>query len=44
MAQKLDAGEQFPQLELDLVSGGSLVLPDGIETRYLIALFYRGHW
>ena len=41
---KLGAGDQFPALELDLVGGGKLALPGGVGTRYLVALFYRGHW
>ncbi len=41
---KLDAGDTFPAIELDLVGGGKLALPGGVSTRYLVALFYRGHW
>lgn len=44
MANKLGAGDRFPTFELDLVGGDSLVMPDGIDTRYIVALFYRGHW
>ena len=44
MADKLDIGAAFPRLTLDLVSGGTLDLPDGLRTRYRVILFYRGHW
>jgi hypothetical protein len=44
MAQKLDAGDPFPKLTLNLVDGGTLNVPDGIDAKYRILLFYRGHW
>ncbi len=44
MATKLDAGEQFPELTLQLTGGTTLQLPRGMGTKYTIALFYRGHW
>lgn len=44
MANKLDAGERFPDLTLQLVDGGTLVLPAGFGSKYTLALFYRGHW
>ena len=44
MADKLDAGQTFPSLTLTKVGGGTVTVPDGIDTRYIIALFYRGHW
>ncbi len=44
MAEKLDAGTDFPALSLDLVDGRSVTLPAGIDTAYQILLFYRGHW
>jgi hypothetical protein len=44
MASMLNAGDMFPELTLNLVGGGTLVLPRDIDTKYLIALFYRGHW
>ncbi len=34
----------FPRLTLDLVDGGRLELPDGLDARYKVILFYRGHW
>lgn len=44
MAAKLDIGDAFPKLTLNLVGGGTLDLPDGLDGRYKIILFYRGHW
>ena len=44
MAAKLNAGDPFPRLTLNLVDGGSLELPAGIDAKYKIVLFYRGHW
>ena len=44
MADKLNAGDPFPKLTLDLVDGNRLELPGGLEARYKVILFYRGHW
>ncbi len=44
MAEKLDAGDAFPQITLKLMGGGERVLPDEIETDHTVVLFYRGHW
>jgi len=44
MAQKLNAGDLFPKLTLNLTDGSKLELPDGIDAKYKIILFYRGHW
>jgi len=44
MAEKLGIGATFPKLVLNLVDGRSLSLPDGLNSKYRIALFYRGHW
>ncbi len=44
MAEKLDAGANFPKLTLNLVDGSTLELPDGMDAKYRIVLFYRGHW
>ena len=38
---KLDTGDRFPALDLELVGGGSLVLP-GAQRR--VVLIYRGQW
>jgi len=44
MAKPLNAGDVFPDLDLALVGGHSLRFPSGLDSRYRIALFYRGHW
>ena len=38
---KLDAGDEFPAMEFDLVGGGSFRVP---TPRWDVVLFYRGHW
>jgi len=40
----LDTNDMFPQLELQLVSGEKLKLPEGIEEGYGVIIIYRGHW
>ena len=44
MADKLNTGDAFPALTLNLLGGGTLTLPRDIDSKYMIALFYRGHW
>ena len=44
MADKLNTGDTFPRLSLNLADGGTLALPDDLEARYNVILFYRGHW
>ena len=44
VADKLGIGSTFPHITLDLVDGGTLELPDGVDAKYRILLFYRGHW
>jgi hypothetical protein len=44
MSEKLRIGDVFPRLTLDLVDGGTLDLPDAVDAKYRIFLFYRGHW
>ena len=44
MAEKLNTGDTFPSLTLDLVGGGTLTVPDGLDSKYKVILFYRGHW
>ena len=44
LAEKLGIGSTFPSLTLNLVGGGTLSLPDGLDTNYKVILFYRGHW
>ncbi len=44
MAEKLNAGDAFPRVTLNLAGSGTVVVPDGIDANYLVVLFYRGHW
>lgn len=44
MAPKLNSADRFPSLTLERVDGGTLELPDGLDARYKVILFYRGHW
>ena len=44
MPEKLGIGDVFPKLTLNLVTGTALNLPDGVDAKYRIFLFYRGHW
>jgi hypothetical protein len=39
-----DTNDMFPRLELRLVSGETLELPEGIGEGYGVVLIYRGHW
>ncbi len=43
MAEKLNAGDQFPDIELR-VGNERMQLPQLRESGYSIVLFYRGHW
>jgi len=44
MADRLNSGAVFPRTELRLAGGGTLALPEGLDARYKVILFYRGHW
>ena len=44
MGDMLQQGGRFPQLELKVLGGGKLTLPDDAPSRYTALLFYRGHW
>ncbi|HJP35491.1 MAG TPA: hypothetical protein QF901_05835 [Gammaproteobacteria bacterium] len=44
MSDKLRSGDTFPPVTLNLVGGGSVTLPDEIESDFAAVLFYRGHW
>jgi hypothetical protein len=44
MANKLGIGDPFPKVTITLVEGGTLDLPQGLDAKYKIVLFYRGHW
>ena len=40
----MDANDKFPELELQLISGEKLKLPEGTGEGYGLVLIYRGHW
>ncbi len=42
--EKLNAGEQFPTMTLDVVNGDRIVVPADFSNPYQVLLFYRGHW
>jgi peroxiredoxin len=44
MAKKLEIGDVFPAMTLNLVGGGTATLPDLGDAKYQVILFYRGHW
>lgn len=44
MMRKLTAGDDLPNLTLNLTDGRTLELPGDIDTDFAILLFYRGHW
>jgi hypothetical protein len=44
MSNKLGIGDAFPAVTIDLVGGGTLDLPEGLDAKYRVILFYRGHW
>lgn len=44
MADKLNAGDQFPQITLKIDTNDTIILPDQLDSNYAIVLFYRGHW
>ena len=44
MAEKLSAGDAFPNLTLQMARGGTMAVPDDLNSKYRVILFYRGHW
>lgn len=44
MSSRLQNGDVFPQLTVDLVGGGTLAIPRGLAGSYGVVLFYRGAW
>ena len=40
----LDVNDVFPELDLKLVSGKTLRVPEGTGEGYGVILFYRGYW
>ena len=44
MAEKLHIGSAFPAMTIPVVGGSAMTLPDGLDAKYRVVLFYRGHW
>ena len=44
MVGNLSSGSIFPKITLKTVNYGALVLPDDLESKYGMILFYRGGW
>jgi hypothetical protein len=44
MTTNLGPGDSLPEMRLDLVGGGTIDLPSGLDASYSVILFYRGHW
>jgi peroxiredoxin len=44
MVSRLQNGDLFPDLAIDIVGGGSIVLPRDLAGSYAVILFYRGSW
>ncbi len=41
---RLDTGDAFPAMTLDLPGVSQLHVPDGFKHPYQVVLLYRGHW
>ncbi|MDP6517574.1 MAG: hypothetical protein QF926_13275 [Alphaproteobacteria bacterium] len=44
MGEKLNTGDPFPSLTLNLVGGGTVTVGGTLDSNYGVILFYRGHW
>ena len=44
MSSRLQNGDLFPDLTIDLVGGGTLAIPRDLAGSYAVVLFYRGSW
>ena len=40
----LDANDQFPELEMETISGDKLTLPRDFGKGYGVFILYRGYW
>ena len=40
----LDTNDSFPTIDMPLISGQTIRLPDEIDREYAVILFYRGSW
>jgi peroxiredoxin len=44
MVEKLGMGDVFPSLSLKIAGGGTINLPEVLDTPLTVVLFYRGYW
>lgn len=44
MSSRLQNGDLFPDLAIDVVGGGTVVIPRDLTGSYAVVLFYRGSW
>jgi len=44
MNNKLNKGDQFPEMSLSITGDGKLTLPADLDKPYVFVLFYRGYW
>jgi hypothetical protein len=42
--RKLDYLDTFPNLDLSLVNGEEMRIPDDVRGSWTVLLLYRGHW
>lgn len=43
-SRPLDTGDLFPDMGIDSVDGGKILLPRDFGKKWHILLFYSGHW
>lgn len=41
---RLENGQRFPELGVDLVGGDRIELPEDLTADWSVVLVYRGHW
>ena len=44
MSSRLQNGDLFPDLTIEVVGGGALAIPRDLAGSYAVVLFYRGSW
>lgn len=44
MSERLNNGQMFPRLQLPVIGGSALHLPDDLAGKYGVILIYRGFW
>lgn len=41
---RLANGDRFPSIVASLLDGGEIKIPEDLEGRWSVLLFFRGHW